>query len=341
MDNVDIIIGKYLSGNIGEDELEELFQWVNSSAENEEYFCECKNIWVAANISVKDVNVNIDDEFALLQAKLKSEDKLEPAVKIGPVKKFISIWQNVAAVLILPVCIAGLLIYFDKDASTDIAKANVVIKEMFTPKGVRAKLELADGTDVWLNSNSKIKYSSEFDGETRNVEITGEAFFDVAHDKNRPFIISARGLKLKVLGTSFNVNTYDENKIETTLVNGSVELSGHDQMGEPVLLKPGYQAVFHDKSGEIPVSKVKTRYLTAWKDGNILLCDTPMADVITTLERWYGVEVSVTNKSIYKYRFTASLKDKTLSEVLDLLKMSSPLGYKINGKKVVIYYKKK
>jgi ferric-dicitrate binding protein FerR (iron transport regulator) len=341
MDNIDIKIGKYLSGNITEEELEALFVWVNTSLDNEAYFCEYKNVWLALNMS-QETDIDIEKEFSLLQSEIQHQD---PSIKVSSVKKVILIWQRIAAILILPIFIAGLLVHLNSvDIPQEIVKTekkNLVRKTLFTPKGVRAKLKLSDGTQVNLNSNSTLMYTDGLENGIRNVELEGEAYFDVAHDKDHPFVVSARGLKVKVLGTVFNVNTYDPNKIETTLVKGSVQLASVNNMKDSVLLKPGYRAVYKDKTGYIPVGKVNTRYVTAWKDGSILLCDTPMADVIVSLERWYCVEITVRDKEIYNYSFTASLKDKSLSEVLNLLRISSPIGYKINGKDVVIYNKKK
>ena len=343
MNDIDIKIGKYISGNITDKELEDLFAWVNSNADNEKYFCEFKNVWTALNMNKQtDLEVNIEAEFAILESKNQHKGK---SGKINTVKKVIMIWQRIAAILILPLFIAGLFMFLNYEESSSkmaqVKKADIVKKVLFTPKGVRAKLKLDDGTEVYLNSNSTIKYSDGLENGIRNVELDGEAYFDVAHDKAHPFVVSARGLKIKVLGTVFNVNTYNPNKIETTLVKGSVQLASVDNINNSVLLKPGYRAVYNDKSGTIPVGKANTKYITAWKDGAILLCDTPMADVIISLERWYGVKITVRDKAIYQYSFTASLKDKSLSEVLNLLKISSPIGYKINKKQVVIYNKKK
>lgn len=341
MENIDIKIGKYLSGNISEEELEALFAWVKLNTDNERYFNEYKSVWVALNMNEL-IDVDIEEAYSFLQSKIKPE---ELSIKTGGVKKVILIWQRIAAILILPIFIAGLLIYLNReDISPEIVKTektDSVRKTLFTPKGVRAKLKLSDGTEVNLNSNSTLRYSDGLENGIRNVELDGEAYFDVAHDKEHPFVVTARGLKVKVLGTSFNMNTYDRNKIETTLVAGRVELAGDKANSSSVLLKPGYRAVYSDKSGAMPVKKVNTSYITAWKDGSIMLCDTPMSDVIVSLERWYGVKITVRDKAIYQYSFTASLKDKSLSEVLKLLRISSPIGYKINGKQVVIYNKKK
>jgi len=343
MNDIDINIGKYISGNITDKELEDLFAWVNSNADNMKYFCEYKSVWASVEMHKEcDLEVDLEADYAVLQSEIQDEDQ---TVKISSLKKIIIMWQRIAAILIIPIFIAGLLMYLDFESTSntvaEVKKVDVVRKELFTPKGVRAKLKLNDGTDVHLNSNSTLKYSDGLEDGIRNVELDGEAYFEVAHDKEHPFVVSVRGLKVKVLGTSFNVNTYDADKIETTLVKGSVKLASTGNKTDSLVLRPGYRAVYKDKTGAMPVSKVNTKYVTAWKDGSIMLCDTPMADVIVSLERWYGVEITVKNKAIYQYSFTASLKDKSLSEVLNLLRLSSPIGYKINGKNVVIYNKKK
>ncbi|MBI9059053.1 MAG: DUF4974 domain-containing protein [Labilibaculum sp.] len=339
MENIENIISKYCSGSITDGELEDLFLWVNSSVENEKYFAESKIVWETMHSFIKDEEVNVDDDFTILKNKINSEN--EHIRKTDLSRRILSLWRNIAAVLLIPILIAGLLInnkYQVNDLIVENVKSDIVSKEMYTPKGVRANFELEDGTKVWLNSNSNLKYSYDF--KSRNIELDGEAYFEVAHDKELPFIVSSRGLKVKVLGTTFNVNTYEKNKIETTLLEGSVELINDSNNSKPTILKPGERAIYQDDKSEMPTSKVDTKYITAWKDGYILFRDTPMKDVITSLERWYGVDISIKNPTIYQYSFTANLRDKNLPQILDLIRLSSPIGYKINGKNVVIYHKK-
>ena len=339
MNDKDKNINKYLTNSISENEIEQLHTWVYASVENEKYFCEYKNIWVAMQMNNTNENIDIKSEFDLLQESIKDDNK--ELAKPDILKKVYVMWQKIAAILILPIFLALFMHYHtDSETKIDNKEAKIVYNQLYTPKGVRAKLKLNDGTIVWLNSDTKIKYSTNSELNTRNVELNGEAYFEVAHNKNRPFIVSANGLNVKVLGTSFNVNTYSKKHIETTLVEGSVELYNKNK-GKSILLKPGYKAIYNYKSGATSVKKTNVKYATAWKEGSILLSDTPMNHVITSIERWYGVDITVADKEILQYSFTANFKNKSLSEILNLLKISSPIAYKINGKNVIIYSKKK
>lgn len=331
MDKIDIIICRYIANEASEKDLEILLKWVNISEENKVYFCELKRAATVVNIHSKGDEIN--NEFDSFSDLLESVEKKS---KESYSTKFIAVWSKIAAVLFLPLLISIVFMYTSYDMFVPKVLSDVVYKELFTPEGVRAKLKLDDGTMVWLNSNSKIKYSNCFGGKDRCVELIGEAFFKVTHDETKPFIVKANDLRIKVMGTSFNVNSYKKNVIETSLKEGRIELiSGVSS--KKLILKPGYMAVYNREDGSMPVEKVNPKRIAGWRDGKILFFDTPMRDVISTLEQWYDVTIVIKDDSIYNYRFTASIKDKTLPELLQLLRVSSPIGYKINGKKVFIY----
>ncbi|SDE87492.1 FecR family protein [Mucilaginibacter pineti] len=161
-----------------------------------------------------------------------------------------------------------------------------------TPRAGKYKVQLPDGTNVWLNAASSLHYPIAFNGKTRDVMLTGEAYFEVAKDKHKPFTVTSSGQTVTVLGTHFNINAYkDESNINTTLLEGSVRVNANDKQA---LLKPGEQSIL---SGEtIKVSKANTHLATAWKDGQMAFVHTDLKSVLRQISRWYNVDVEYVGK---------------------------------------------
>jgi transmembrane sensor len=161
-----------------------------------------------------------------------------------------------------------------------------------TPKAGKYKVQLPDGTNVWLNAASSLHYPIAFNGNTREVELTGEAYFEVAKDKHKPFTVTSAGQKVTVLGTHFNINAYkDESNINTTLLEGSVRVNSNDNQA---LLKPGEQSAL---SGEtLKVSKANIHLATAWKDGQLAFGHTDLKSVLRQTSRWYNIDVEYIGK---------------------------------------------
>ncbi|MBO9730635.1 MAG: FecR domain-containing protein [Chitinophaga sp.] len=182
------------------------------------------------------------------------------------------------------------------------------------PRGHQAKLVLADGTQVWVNADSRLEYPAAFNGSTREVKITGEAYFEVAEKATQPFIVKAGDMQVKVLGTAFNVNTYDQ-QIHTTLAAGKVSTSVQNQA---LILLPGEQATY---SATVPVLKkqrVDTRVYTAWKDGDIYFEEATLKEIVHSLEREYDYTIHFDDPALERLHFTLDIrKTGALQDVLD------------------------
>ncbi len=213
-------------------------------------------------------------------------------------------------------------------------RSDVSQLELTTPKGGTYQLTLPDGSRVWLNTASTIKYPSHFTGAERAVEINGEAYFDVREDSKRPFKVLSRGQKVLVLGTKFNVSAYpDDHETRTTLVDGKVLLSLAKGSGEgsltsdqSILLAPGEQASL--SNGHITKSKVDVSQFTAWKDGFFYFNKLPVTTAITQLARWYNLDVVYQEKLPESNVYAYIDRDKPLSAVLKALELSR-LKFKI------------
>ncbi|MDR0793521.1 MAG: DUF4974 domain-containing protein [Chitinophagaceae bacterium] len=216
--------------------------------------------------------------------------------------------------------------------------ANTAAVEYHTlqvPKGSKPmQLQLADGSQVWLNTASSITFPNIFTGNERNVTITGEAYFEVAHNAAHPFIVKVNDMQVEVLGTHFNINAYsDESAVKTTLLEGSVKIINN--RNNKILL-PAQQAQLN-KSGTLKIiNHVDINEVMAWKEGNFLFENDDIYEVMKQLQRWYDVEVEYQTQNIHQHFEGVISRNVSLSKVLEMLERSSNIKFIINDKKVII-----
>jgi transmembrane sensor len=219
--------------------------------------------------------------------------------------------------------------------NTDTSKADAnLFNTLSTPTGGQYNIVLADGTKVYLNAVSSIKYPTQFNGDQRIVELDGEAYFEVAKNKNKPFIVKSGDQDIEVLGTHFNVHAYDnESVVKTTLLEGSVAVNYKKQKA---ILKPGQQSNVSDKFNKITIKQVDTEAAIAWKNGRFKFDNADLKTVMRQLERWYGINVEYRG-DVPDVRFNGgTFMNKNLSEVLKVLELSN-IKFKVEGKTIIVY----
>jgi transmembrane sensor len=223
----------------------------------------------------------------------------------------------------------GQIVYADSENSSDAQNNGFNIAA--TPRGGQYQLVLADGTKVWLNAASSIKYPVVFNGNERRVELTGEAYFEVAHNKGKPFRVITNGQEVEVLGTRFNINAYgDENAVKTTLLEGSVKVSS---AGKDKILRPGEQAQL--EGGNIRVAEVDIDEVVAWKNGFFYFNDDSIQGVMKELARWYDVDVKY-DGVLPSREFSGEIpRNVNASQILDILTFKK-IHYQIDGKTIII-----
>jgi ferric-dicitrate binding protein FerR (iron transport regulator) len=274
--------------------------------------------------------------------------KNETLKRHKPLQRFIRIYMRAAAILLLPIIVAGGLVYSYLSNKGKTTTEQQVSSTIYAPLGARVSFNLPDGTTGMLNSGSHLSYSVPF-SNNRAVSLEGEAWFEVNHDEDNPFEISTGNSTVKVLGTSFNVSAYPaENYVEVVLQQGKVEFM--DNKGdEKVAMLPSERLVF--QNGIISKSVTDPAKYFAWTEGKLVFRGDLMAEVGRRIERWYNVKIELADKELEKYSFRATFEDDKLEEVLRLLSMTSPIKYQItSGKlmadgtyekeKVTIYMKK-
>ncbi|PCH68356.1 MAG: hypothetical protein COC06_09655 [Bacteroidales bacterium] len=202
------------------------------------------------------------------------------------------------------------------------------------PRGGEYQLTLSDGTKVWLNSETVIKYPVAFSSVKREVQLTGEAYFEVTENKASPFIVTTAKMKVNVFGTSFNVRAYNNENITTTLVSGSVSINQTANLKE-YKLQPNEQAIVSDQKTTIK-NVIVDQYI-AWKDGRILFEENTLEEIFSNLSRWYNIDVVYTNTEIKKLRFSIDLKRyDDFNEILEILELTKKVKFEIQNNTLLI-----
>jgi transmembrane sensor len=289
-------------------------------------------------MTISNLKTNIFDriELSIVQEQIENKGQAKPR------RQYWKYWVLAAAIAVL-IAVAGISLIGTRqvapaDIRPDKALSKVNFEEQIVPKGRRTMLELQDGTTIWLNSDTRIEYNKDFmAGATREVYLKGEAYFKVAPDKSRPFIVHTENVSIRVVGTSFNVKAYDsDSRIETTLVEGKIMIQNKEQEGK-IDLSPNQRAVFSKKKQNILIENyTRTENYTSWKNGVLTFEDEPMRDIIPVLERWYNVAFHVADNAMLDCQFTAKVNNKSLAEVLELFKESEKITYRIQGRQVFL-----
>ncbi len=333
----DDIIIRVIRGEATQSENEMVLEWIKESEDNLNEFSRQKMVWTLSTAPD-----DMRGEEDLLNFK-----KLISARSVFSLKdrKFWYGFASAASAAIL-VLFLGLLFGIPglKDGSS--AKKNMFAdrpginqRYMYTDKGVKGKVLLPDGSTVWLNSDSKLKYPDVFSDDKREVEVSGEAYFEVQKDAKKPmYVKTGKGFTIKVLGTTFSIRSYEnDQESKAILYNGSIELiKDPDKNGEKVVLglKPNDCATIRD-DGATKITQIVTMTDIAWLKGEIVFEDTPMSEVLKILERWYGKKFDVKNNSIYKFKLNATFKSESLVQILDIINLCTSVKYRIEDDKVI------
>jgi transmembrane sensor len=349
----DLII-KYLDQSISENEVKELSCWVKESDENYSVFMEFKEIWNSSRLAIGDES---DVDKALSSFYSVKTEKRQSGITV---KKVLALMVNAAAIFLVAFLITTLS-HNTKKSNNDIFPEGIT--QINIPAGHKGQVILPDGTKVWLNSNTTMKYNSRFNEKLRKVFIDGEAFLDVAKDSTRPFQVETSEIMLQVLGTSFNVKSYgNDDDVETTLVEGSLKIISSGKQSEKfaaVTLKPNEKAIYSKNSENIVVTNLsvsdqstpdirddKDKTLTlaneieaisAWKDDKLVFHNESFEDISVKMGRWYGLKITIVDESLKKERFTGKfVNNETVYQVLDIFNRSEPIQYTTGTKEIFI-----
>lgn len=271
-----------------------------------------------------------NDLFEKFWIRRKHESKSDSAQK-----RWLVLTAQWAAILVV-----GLLLgsYFDVFKKTEATKYYTSI----TPKGSVSQMILPDGTHVFMNAGTQMKYSVNGADNNREVFLSGEAWFHVTQMDDNPFIVHTSMYDVRVTGTTFNVKAYpDDRDVITTLEEGRVcvKTIEDSKQASEIQLNPGEQLVYNKELKDIHVQEVNTKWVTSWKENKLVFINMSLKDLTALLERRYGVEIEINDKGILDYHYDGTIKDETILQVLEILKCTLPIDYHIVDQKIVIHKK--
>jgi len=327
---------KFLYNRCTSKELDEVVQWID----NEAFSGGSKSLAYDDWKSFREIEytTNQNERFNVLLDKIHHKININNSVNPEVGKKItlsvFTIWlTRAAAILLIPVLI--FLLYNHSDNTFfSVGGSGVAVDsiEIIAPVGARTVVQLSDGTEVHLNYGSKIKYPRDFEGDTRELTLSGEGFFNVAHNPKRPFVVKTKRLNIKALGTKFNVLAYpDDDFVGTTLIEGKVVVEQSTKNGQPKRigsLVPGQHVNYNVNTGIISSTEGNVEKYIAWKDGLLVFDNASIREVAERLERMFNVEIVVASE-IKDFTYTVKFIDESISQILDLITKATPVKYKI------------
>ena len=325
--NINILIGKYISENASSEEKEQLEEWMAVSSENLKMVQKSKKAWKKGQylISAKE----IEQDKSNVHHKIQERN----ANRLRKTRKQLLIYK-IAAILAIPVGVALSWYFFQGGEQT--ASKNLFC-EITAPKGHVAKCRLPDGSEVWVNTGSTISYNTaSFNQQTREVQLSGEAYFEVSKNKEKPFHVLSPMADINVTGTSFNVKAYPgSNAFEAVLVEGSIEMQLNNNTHQTVHLIPGEKALYNVNEKGISIEKVDPEMFSSWRKGEILFKDATLNDLIAELERIYDIKFHLKDPRLGEYRFRGMFSyNNNLIDALEKIKRTANINYYIENKEV-------
>lgn len=332
--NIEELLPRFCEGMTTLEESLLVEEWI----EQDEEHLEIVNQIHALNLTVDTLDIMNHADLDKALVKVKRRVDLKTMTWCGWI-------ERIAALLSIPLLLACLWAYFDK---TTVGQISQMI-EVRTNPGMTTTVTLPDSTIVCLNSESVLRYPSIFTTSTRNVELIGEAYFEVTYNKENNFVVNLKDQsRIEVYGTRFNVEAYEtDNKISTTLLEGSVGFIYNEKEGhvKKVNLKPHQKLVYMPNAKNVEISTTSGEIETAWKSGKIIFNNTPMDEVLRLLSKYYNVEFVVSGQHMSDYSFTGTFANQRLERILEFFKISSRIKWRYlenddiekNKQKIEIY----
>jgi ferric-dicitrate binding protein FerR (iron transport regulator) len=355
-DKYNALIVRHLDKELSIEELKDLFEWIEKDEQHFLYYLELKDIWYTGELLYSGEDVA---EKALIRFREKYH--LNETLRVRSAK-MIRISTQVAATILMAflLSLSWHWLSTDRGSASNPEKGSV---QILIPKGQKGQLTLNDGTRIWLNSNSILRYPADFGRDARKIVLDGEAYLEVAKDPAHPFILETSSVTLKVLGTRFNVKCYSkENTVETTLIEGSLEIlpanTGVRRM-KKVTLKPNEKAIYLKPNNQISIAELdipdkkenkpsrriqkssmsitQIESIISWKDNYLIFRDESFEQITNKMDSWYGVEIRIEDEKLKNYRFTGKfIYNETIEQVMEVISRTTPLQYTLDKNILVI-----
>ncbi|MBP3640386.1 MAG: FecR domain-containing protein [Parabacteroides sp.] len=331
--DINEIIIRYLDGSAALEEKMLLLRWLKQSDGNRDDFAVTRDLWLSCNVAAgNELEVDIaleklKDRILLEQGRMERESLTE--------RKTLSVvlrWTRVAAVLLLLLGIGYGIGSWREHSVSDV----IVQNQLITAKGSKGRFTLPDGSVVGLNSETKLTYPNQFTGNRRFVSLEGEAYFEVAKDAKKPFVVQAGEIDVEVLGTCFDLDSYSSGKfVETALLNGCVKISGK-ALKDPVYLKPN-ELFRYRKSDQIAsVEEAKVGLYADWIKDRLVFDNDCLADILISMEGRYNMDIECPKQFAASTRLSFTIRQESIEEVMEAMSLIAPIRYEMKNGKVYI-----
>lgn len=321
------LISRYLGGTASETEIEQVKAWAALAPANTQLLEEMQQLWEQSAEAAVYGQIDLESEWARMQEQMNDGRKMQPT------RKRYGNWWKWAAVFLL-LAGSGWWAFRTTRPSAPVTEYN----QITVSKGQRMQLQLSDGTRVWLNGNTELRYPTAFNNRTREVEITGAAYFDVAANADKPFIVKTPDYSVRVLGTEFRVLAYPGNPLSvTTLVKGAIQIENYDDAGNKQVLKAGHEAIFNRDNKSISIQPSDLTRNMQMKGEALSFNGITMKDLAQKLEVIYGIKIKLADDSLKNLKFTGKFyDDETIWKALDVIRLTTPVIYTYTGNEIFI-----
>ena len=324
------LINKFLEGEINDFELEQLKTWLEKDQSNRRIFDEENEIWQESGLKLINDNFQADKGWNDLSKELGIDKNHKRPVLV--LRKHSYSLLIAAASLAIIIAIGSLTMLNLSKKRLSIPKS--LTNRVQTFEGEKAHVMLPDSTQIVLNSGSVVEYSNDFNIGERNINLSGEAYFSIHKNREKPFRVILEKMSITATGTKFNVLSYkNENRIETTLEEGSININIPGN--EPIIVKPGQQLIYFTNTNKTVVKDVATETYTAWTENKLRLKDTPLEEAFRRIARRYNVVFEIRSPELLELKYTATFIDESIDDVMHMLKTVSPINYKIINRTTV------
>lgn len=321
------LIAKFFTKEISDEEILLLSEWLNSDKKNRKIFDENNELWQESNTLQKLEHFKTDPAWVKISFKLELGRHKKSSVKVIPKYNF---WLLIAAASVaVLLAIGGFGLYFRQNSLIRLNDSTQPFSTVVTTNdGEKSHVYLSDGTTVYLNSNSTVRIEGNYNEKDRSLTLTGEAYFNVKSNPEKPFIVNSGQVTVVATGTAFNVQAYEnENRIETTLEEGEISVVIKD--AEPLNIVAGKQVVYYRDSEKTMVRDAAPNTYTSWKENKLRFYNTPFMEVMRGISRRYNVKIEITDPTLLELTYNATFIDESIEEVMKYLKGVSPINYKI------------
>ena len=330
--HIDELIAAFLSRGLDKEAREELEAWISASEDNRRYLMQQQEIWFSAVQEEERTRYDADRAFEVFRQRVaEHRTSKQPKETVG----WKSVFKYAAAVLVV-----GLVSIFSYRKGESNLKEALTQVEVEAPLGAQTRLRLPDGTLVVLNAGSRLVYPQDFGVDNREVELSGEGYFEVARNENLPFHVQTPSLSVRVLGTKFNFRDYpnDEDAV-VSLLEGKVALGNRLREEAEIILLPDEQVTLDKEEGRMRKETTKVQNMTQWTSGKLFFNETPLPEVARILERSYDVHITFATDSLRKYRFYGRFNrsEQSVRDILEVLKKTGKIRYIQKEKNITLY----